>query len=289
MLVGNLIPLVRCETATILKVSVNPSLREVSEMNENIRDGILMLVHISDMHCGPKLEKSTLQRAIDEINTLSPDIVVVTGDLTEDGLTSEFQEAKRYLTQLKCEHIVVGSGNHDSRTTGYLLFPKFFGEPSSVTEVGDTVLIMLNSSRPDREDGEIGYNQGLWLKGCLNQYKDKFKIVSLHHHLIPVPDTGMERNTVSDAGDLLRTLILNDVNLVLCGHRHRPWMWEIGNLPIIYAGAISTKRLRGFYHNAYGIIQINNRKIKAKLKVVGNEEYDFDKIFVQTNDLTAEV
>lgn len=257
-------------------------------MNENIRDNLL-LVHMSDMHCGPKLEGNTLQQAIDEINMLNADIVVVTGDLTEEGLTSEFQEAKRYLKQLKCKHIVVGSGNHDSRTTGYLLFPKFFGEPSSVTEIGDIALIMLNSSRPDREDGEIGYNQGLWLKRCLNQHEDKFKIVALHHHLIPVPDTGMERNTVSDAGDLLRTLILNEVNLVLCGHRHRPWMWTIGNLPIIYAGAISTKRLRGFYYNAYGVIRINDRKVRAKLKVVGNKEYDFDQIFVQSNDSIVNV
>ena len=253
-------------------------------MNENIGDERLLLVHMSDMHCGPKLEGNTLQQAIDEINALDPHIVVVTGDLTEDGLTSEFQEAKRYLKQLKCKHVVVGSGNHDSRTTGYLLFPKFFGEPSSVIVIGDVALIMLNSSRPDREDGEIGYNQGLWLTRCLDQHKDKFKIAALHHHLIPVPDTGMERNIVSDAGDLLRTLILNDVNLVLCGHRHRPWMWEIGNLPIIYAGAVSTKRLRGFYHNAYGIIQIYDKRVKAKLKVVGGREYDFSKIFAQTND-----
>ena len=257
-------------------------------MNENIHDNLL-LVHMSDMHCGPKLEGNTLQQAIDEINALNPDIVVVTGDLTEEGLTSEFQEAKRYLKQLKCKQIVVGSGNHDSRTTGYLLFPKFFGEPSSVTEVGDLALIMLNSSRPDREDGEIGYNQGLWLKKCLSKHRDKFKIVALHHHLIPVPDTGMERNTVSDAGDLLRTLILNEVNLVLCGHRHRPWMWMIGTLPIIYAGAVSTKRLRGFYHNAYGIIQINDRKVRAKLKVVGNKDYDFDQIFAQDNDFVIDV
>ena len=257
-------------------------------MNENILENLL-LVHMSDMHCGPKLLGNTLQQAIDEINALSPDIVVVTGDLTEEGLTSEFQEAKRYLKQLKCKHIVVGSGNHDSRTTGYLLFPKFFGEPSSVTEVGNLALIMLNSSRPDREDGEIGYNQGLWLKKCLNQHEDKFKIVALHHHLIPVPDTGMERNTVSDAGDLLRTLILNDVNLVLCGHRHRPWMWEIRDLPIVYAGAVSTRRLRGFYHNAYSVIRINDRRVKAKLKVVGNKEYDFDQIFAQANDFTVEV
>jgi len=252
-------------------------------MNPNVRDGLL-LIHISDVHCGLRFEGVLLQRAIDEINSLSPDIVVVTGDLTEEGIFSEFQEAKRYLTQIKCRRLVVGCGNHDARTTGYILFPKFFGEPSSVTESGDTALIMLNSSRPDREDGEIGYNQGLWMKHCLEQHKDKFKIIALHHHLIPVPDTGMERNLVCDAGDFLRTLTSYNVNLVLCGHRHRPWLWKIGNLPIVYAGAVSTKRLRGFYQNTYNIIKIKDRNIEASLKVVGDKEYNFSQIFAQTTE-----
>jgi len=234
----------------------------------------LRLIQISDLHCGPRFKGDTLQLAVEEINSLNADIVVVTGDLTEDGLLGEFQEAKRYLSQLKCGHIVVGSGNHDSRTTGHLLFPKFFSEPSTATELDDTAVIMLNSSRPDREDGEVGFNQGLWLKGHLERCRDKFKIVALHHHIVPVPDTGMERNTVSDSGDLLRTLVSHNVGLVLCGHRHRPWFWEIAKLPIVYAGTVSTTRLRGFFKNTYNIVTIKEGSTDIKLKVVGEEEYD---------------
>jgi 3',5'-cyclic AMP phosphodiesterase CpdA len=223
-----------------------------------------------------------LLQAIDEINDLAPDVVIVTGDLTEDGLVDEFQEAKRHLQLLKCKHVIVGSGNHDSRTTGYRLFPRFFGEPSSVTEIKNAVLITLNSSRPDLDGGEVGYRQRLWMKGCLDKYSDRFKVVAFHHHLIPVPDTGMEKNMVSDAGDVLWSLISYGVNIVLCGHRHRPWMWNIGKLNIIYAGAASTNRLRGFYQNSYNIIQIENRKIKAGLKVIGGKEYDLNPAFIKT-------
>ena len=243
----------------------------------------MLSVHMSDLHCGPRLRGDVLQRAIDEINDLSPDIIVVTGDLTEEGLIGQFREAKRYLDQLKCRHLVVGSGNHDSKTTGYLLFPRFFGEPSSVTKFEDMVIIMLNSSRPDRQDGEIGYNQGLWMKRNLESYQDAFKIVALHHHLIPVPDTGMEQNIVSDAGDLLWTLASNGVNLVLCGHRHRPWIWELGNLPVIHAGAISTDRLRGFYQNTYSIINIEDSKIEAHLKIPGGEKCEFNRASIKSS------
>lgn len=241
----------------------------------------MLLVHISDLHCGPKFKEEVLLEAIDEINDLSPDAVVVTGDLTEDGLINEFKEAKRYLSLIKCRHLIVGSGNHDARTTGYLLFPKFFGNPSSFTRIDDVAVIMLNSSRPDRDDGEIGYNQGLWMKNQLENCKDVFKIVALHHHLIPVPDTGMERNIVSDAGDLLWTLTRYGVNLVLCGHRHRPWTWTLCNLTIIHAGTVSTDRLRGFYQNTYNIIQIESEKIQASLKVVGGQECLLDQCSIE--------
>jgi len=242
----------------------------------------LLLVHISDLHCGPKFKEEIFLEAIDEINELNPEVVIVTGDLTEDGLIEEFKEAKRYLALIRCKQLIVGSGNHDARTTGYLLFPKFFGTPSSVTHVNDVSILMLNSSRPDRDDGEIGYNQGLWMKSQLESCKDTFKIIALHHHLIPVPDTGMERNIVSDAGDLLWTLTKYNVNLVLCGHRHRPWLWTLGKLVIIHAGTISTNRFRGFYQNTYNIIQIENNAVTAKLKVVGGQEYPFDKMPIET-------
>lgn len=114
-----------------------------------------------------------------------------------------------------------------------------------MTRIRDTVLIMLDSSRSDQDGGEVGYRQRLWLKKQLGRYKDKFKIVALHHHLLPVPDTGMGRNRIVDAGDVLWTLASYGVNLVLCGHRHRPWVWNFGNLKILNAGAVSTSGLRG--------------------------------------------
>jgi len=238
-------------------------------------------VHISDLHCGPKFKEEVLLEAIDEINELNPEVVVVTGDLTEEGLIEEFREAKRYLALIKCKHLIVGSGNHDARTTGYLLLPKFFGSPSSVTRVDNVAIIMLNSSRPDRDDGEIGYNQGLWMKSQLENCRDSFKIVALHHHLIPVPDTGMERNIVSDAGDFLWTLTKYDVNLVLCGHRHRPWLWTLGKLLILHAGTVSTNRFRGFYQNTYNIVEIENNTVMAKLKVVGGQECPFERLPIE--------
>ena len=237
---------------------------------------------MSDIHCGPRFERDILLQAIDEISDLGPDVIVITGDLTENGLFNEFQEAKRYIQLLKCKHLLIGSGNHDSRTTGYRLFPSFFGQPSSAGEFKDVVLIGLNSSRPDQDSGEVGYRQRLWMKECLDKYADRTKIVTLHHHLLPVPDTGMEKNIISDAGDVLWSLISHGADLVLCGHRHRPWVWNMGKMNIFYAGTVSTNRLRGFYQNSYNIIEIKNSGIQASLKIVGGKEFTLNPKTIKT-------
>jgi len=237
----------------------------------------MLLVQISDLHCGPMFRQESLRAAVKEINKLSPDVVLVTGDLTENGLISEFQTASKELKKLKAEKILYVSGNHDYRSTGYLLFRKLFSF-SQVTEMDDVVITILSSARPDRDDGEVGHRQNLWLESTLEKYKGKVKIVAIHHHIIPVPDTGADQITIVDAGDVLRSLIKSKVNLVLCGHRHRPWRWRIEDMLVVHAGSVSCEKLRGFFCNSYNVIKIEGKNIDAKLKIVGGSYVDFEEI-----------
>jgi len=234
--------------------------------------------------------KKVFRTAIKEINAMSPDAIVVTGDLTEDGIQSQFKEAARELRQLEAKNIIYVSGNHDYRATGYLLFRQYFPF-SQVTEIDNTVIIVLSSARPDRDDGEVGHRQNLWLENTLKKYKSHTKIVALHHHIIPVPDTGADPVTIIDAGDVLRSLTKTKANLVLCGHRHRPWKWQIEKMQVIHAGSISCERLRGFFLNSYNVIEVKNKKINAKLKIVGGGYVDFKEIIkkgeiLQASDIT---
>lgn len=237
----------------------------------------MLLVQISDLHCGPLFRKKVFETAVKEINELRPDVVLVTGDLTEEGLMSEFKMAQKELGELKAEKIIYVSGNHDYRSTGYLLFKEYFPF-LQVTELDDAVIAVLSSARPDRNDGEIGHRQNLWLERTLEKYKDKIKIVAIHHHIIPVPDTGADQITVIDAGDALRSLTKSKVDLVLCGHRHRPWKWKLEDMQVLHAGSVSCEKLRGFFLNSYNVIEINNRTIEPKLKIVGGEFIEFNEI-----------
>jgi len=237
----------------------------------------MLIVQISDLHCGPMFLREKLRTAIMEINNMQPDMVLVTGDLTENGLISEFKLAQKELKRLKSDKIVYLSGNHDYRSTGYLLFKEYFPFVQ-VTETDEAVIVVVSSARPDRDDGEIGNRQNLWLERTLEKYRDKIRIVAIHHHIIPVPDTGADQITVVDAGDALRSLTKSKTNLVLCGHRHRPWKWRMEDMQIVHAGSVSCEKLRGFFCNSYNVVTVSRKRIDAKLKIVGGGLVDFAEI-----------
>lgn len=237
----------------------------------------MMIVHVSDIHCGPEFQRDVFETAVEEINVLDPDALVVTGDLTENGLLSQYRQAREVIDSIKCSRKVVCSGNHDYRSTGYLLFRRFF--PSKqVLKVNNCVFAIVSTARPERNDGEVGHRQVVWLEKTLAKHGKMTKIVAMHHHLIQVPDTGPDNIPVVDAGDTLRGILEAKVDLVLGGHRHRPWRWNVEDTQIIHAGTLSSERLRGFYAHSYNVIRVSKGKIQARLKIVGGKYLNYDDV-----------
>lgn len=243
----------------------------------------LKLVHLSDLHCkaGAPFLLDKLQMAVDEVNDLAPDLVVVTGDLTENGFKNEYEEAKRFLHQISAPKMIV-PGNHDVKYTGHLIFQEVFGPLSSLLVNDELALYCANTARPDKDEGRFSLDQMESLAKGFSKLENKVKIVAMHHHPMPIPDTGLERATIEDAGDLLKILTELGVDLILCGHRHRPWMWSLNSTVLISSGAVSTRKLRGFFENSYNIITIrNSRVMDVKLKIVGGETLEFREIIAK--------
>lgn len=228
----------------------------------------MKIVQLSDIHVGSQFNEEAFDRVVEEVNDLGPSAVLVTGDLTNEGLLKEYEKCKQKFAKFEVDKIIAISGNHDYRNTGYLLFKKFFPFETVNMLGDDVVLVTLGTARPDRDEGEVGYRQNLWVERTMKKYPKKIKIVAMHHHLIGIPDSGTDRVTVIDAGDVLRTALSSQVDLVLCGHKHRPWIWDFGNLSIVNAGTASSERMRGFFENTYNIINIEKNKIKVDLKIV---------------------
>ena len=238
----------------------------------------MIIVQISDLHVGSQFLQDKFDILVDEINHLQPDVIVITGDLTNEGLMKEYEKCKTLLSKFNTKKIISISGNHDYRNTGYLLFKKFFPFESVNELDGDTVLVTLGTARPDRNEGEVGYRQNLWLERTMKKYKNKIKILAMHHHLVAIPDTGSDQLTVVDAGDVLRTILDTEVDLVLCGHKHRPWIWNFGKLMVVNAGTPTSERVRGLFENTYNIITISDDKITVDLKIVGGKRVPLDDI-----------
>jgi 3',5'-cyclic AMP phosphodiesterase CpdA len=184
----------------------------------------MQLVQLSDIHVGSSFKQQVFDTVVEEVNKLNPDAIIITGDLTDEGLLFQFEYARTQIKKFTCSNIIVLAGNHDYRHTGYLIFKKFF-PPSKqqIYEFGDNadvVLVTLGTARPDRDEGEVGYRQNLWMENTLRKYgndnnngKKKIKIIAMHHHLIAIPDTGTDKIIIVDAGDTLRACLQLGVDL----------------------------------------------------------------------------
>jgi 3',5'-cyclic AMP phosphodiesterase CpdA len=216
----------------------------------------ITLAHISDLHAGsPYFVPNLMDRAIVEINELKPDAVLVTGDLTEMGYRQEYLLAKSYLDRLDCRRRLVIPGNHDSRNVGYVHFEALFGPRSCVWHERGISVVGVDSTEPDLDHGHIGRARYSWLTEQFSE-PARFRMLMLHHHLLPVPGTGRERNVVYDAGDVLEVLQRCGVNLVLSGHKHVPYAWRLENMFVVNTGTTCSLRLRGTIKPCYTILLI---------------------------------
>ena len=220
------------------------------------------IAHISDLHCGgPYFVPNLMERAIAEVNDLKPDLVVCTGDLTTFGFKPEYMQAKEYLDRLECESFVVIPGNHDARNVGYVHFEQLFGNRASVLRKSGVTVVAVDSTEPDLDHGQIGRGRYPWIEEQFGAEPSTFRIFVLHHHLLPVPGTGRERNVVYDAGDAIECLLRARVHLVLSGHKHVPYAWRLEDLFIVNAGTVSSLRLRGNTRPCYNVIEFSGAHV----------------------------
>jgi 3',5'-cyclic-AMP phosphodiesterase len=237
----------------------------------------MLIAQLSDVHVGgARYREELLRTAIEEINAAEPDLVVIAGDLTDDGYPDQYPLAEQELAAIAAPQVVRVPGNHDARNVGYLLYEDTFGPRDSQQRFEsaglDVALVGVDSSKPDIDEGEIGREHYGWIEEGFAPDAD-LRVFVCHHHLMPVPGTGRERNQVLDAGDVLALLRRSSVDLVLSGHRHVPYVWPLAGILIVHSGTVSTLRTRGFPHPAYNFLRIEEGRIAVELCVPGGERW----------------
>ncbi len=202
------------------------------------------IAHISDLHFGDPVVPEVCEALVRRVHELGPDLVVVSGDLTQRAKPREFREAKRFLTRFSGTPLTV-PGNHDIplyRVWERLLSPRalyrefIHPETNRVLTFPDVVLVGLDSSDPYRSvaNGRLHRSQ---LDLCRATFStassDAWRVVVLHHHLVPGPTYERSR-PMARAKRALETFTELKVDLVLSGHLHRAYL---GNSLDVYAGA----------------------------------------------------
>jgi 3',5'-cyclic-AMP phosphodiesterase len=236
----------------------------------------LRLAQISDIHCGEaSFDPDVMRGIVENVNAMKPDVVLVVGDLTTKGYEWEFEEAAVWLEQFE-QPMVVVPGNHDYRNVGYIHFQRFFGEsyrryrqgfdPVRAERLRATgfTIVGVDSAEPDVNEGNLGLENYGWVRQQFDQPED-VKIFAIHHHLVSIPGTGRERNIITDAGDVLAELTRLDVDVIVSGHKHVPFFWEVNGVLLSYSGTATTKRVRGLTPPSWSELVVDASTIKVFL------------------------
>lgn len=222
------------------------------------------ILQFSDLHFGA-LRSETVDPLIALTSELAPDAIVVTGDLTQRATPAQFQEARAFLARLPCQQQLIVPGNHDVPLWNLLLrflsprarFDHYVTRNPFPTLVDrDVAIVGLDTARsPLTSHGRVSMSQ---IEVILGRFREApphaLRVLACHHpFVVPVDAPGGKRARRSDTA--LAALIEYEVDLLLTGHRHLPWVSPLGtDLLTVHAGTTTSSRTRGVENSFNEII-----------------------------------
>ncbi|MGD0423723.1 MAG: metallophosphoesterase [Candidatus Bathyarchaeia archaeon] len=218
------------------------------------------IVHFSDCHISPhgNFVEESFDWAVKDINNLDPepDIAILSGDLTDNGVLKEYELAVTKLDTLEPK-VLVAPGNHDEKNFGQSLFQEMIGPVDHELKLRETSIFITDSPQPDRDEGRLGRRRQTNLEEEMGRLgPNAIKILVFHHHLVSVPFSGRDQDVLEDAGDILDMVLRHKVNLVLMGHRHVRRTLQIYDTLLVNAGTTSSIRTRGRLGHSYNIVDV---------------------------------
>lgn len=153
------------------------------------------IARISDVHVRPRGilyqdavdSNRMLATAIACLNQLSPapDLVLITGDLTDEGQPDEYAMLRELLAPLQPPFIVL-PGNHDDRDHLRAAFGDHRYLPNDgplhfAMDIGDVKIVALDTSVPQQHHGELSAASLEWFDRALTECRDRPALVAMHH------------------------------------------------------------------------------------------------------------
>ena len=229
------------------------------------------IIHLSDLHFG-RVDPALLDPLVTAVGAARPDVLAVSGDLTQRARNSQFREARAFLDRLPSPQIVV-PGNHDVPlydvvrrfATPLRRFRRHVtAEPAPSWQDDEIAIIGLNTARSlTFKSGRINADQVALVARRFAGLDASILRIVVTHHPFDLPAQGDEKDLVGRASMAMRGLADCGVDLFLSGHLHQThasstverYAIEGHSALVVQAGTASSTRGRG-ESNAFNVIRV---------------------------------
>ena len=233
------------------------------------------IVHLSDLHFG-RLDARLVQPLLTAIRDVSPELIAISGDLTQRARRNQFAEARAFIQSLEHPYLVV-PGNHDVPlydVARRFLRPlaryrKFVADDLEPSHVDDEIAVIgLNSARSlTFGRGRLNDRQIARAAERLRGVDRRVIKIIVTHHPFDLPDDYGAEHLVGRAKNAMTRFAEAGADLFLAGHLH---VSHIGRTAerykiaghsalVVQAGTISA-RLRG-EPNSFNVLRVNRPDI----------------------------
>ncbi len=234
------------------------------------------LVHLSDVHFG-RVDYSIVNGLVKTINEIAPNLVVLSGDLTQRARSAQFVEARAFLDKLPKPQLVV-PGNHDiplHNVFDRFLHPldkykKYITDDLQPFYADEEIAVVgINTARSlTIKDGRINEEQIAEVRGKICSLPNDIIKIIVSHHPFDLPEGFVETDIVGRAVLAMKTLAECGADVFLAGHLH---VSHIGNTAhrykidghsalVIQAGTATSTRGRG-EANSFNVIRIEKARL----------------------------
>ena len=196
------------------------------------------IVHLSDVHAtigellyGQVDGVARIEQVGDYVVAagVTPEAVIVTGDLAQRGHSAAYpalDRALRALGERVGAPVFTVLGNHDVRADARVLDGHADGH-YRVATVGDMRIVLLDSSTGELDDEQLD-----WLAATVAEPFGCGTIVAVHHAPVPSPLPALSKIGLRDPERFAAAVTGSDVRVILAGHYHHPMTAFFNGLPV---------------------------------------------------------
>jgi 3',5'-cyclic AMP phosphodiesterase CpdA len=237
------------------------------------------IVHLSDIHFGSVNER-VIPPLVEAIARIAPDLVAVSGDVTQRARSHQFKQARAFLDRLPSPQIVV-PGNHDVplyNVAARVLQPlrnyrRYITADLRPFYSDDEIAVLgVNTARSlTIKDGRVNEEQVAWMSERLCACDPGVVKIVVTHHPFDLPAGHDERNLVGRARMAMAALARCGVDLFLAGHLHvshtshsaTRYRIKGHSALVVQAGTATSDRGRGA-ENSFNVLRIDRPQIAVE-------------------------